>query len=158
VEEMVRLERGDDTQVAKAAEVLRPKVLRMFNAEAAVARPVLPNHLLVNVEQLRIGTVADGVDRDSPPRPVRPRHGLAQLVRRRDEDARAAGLVQIRLEHLGRARTERAIREALEAADSQPLVTKAAGDAEVLQLAPRAERPVQVDASGEFAAAGQPLV
>ena len=76
---------------------------------------------LVDVEELRVGAVADRVDLDLEAGLVGARDPLLDL-RERDRlggvDARVAGLVAEGLEHHGRAGPERAVHEALHAADA----------------------------------------
>ena len=55
--------------------------------------PFLCDHLGEDVEQFRVGAVADGVDGDRQPGLVRCQDVLAQLAQRRHEDAGAARLV-----------------------------------------------------------------
>src|SRR5262249_60109136 len=83
---------------------------------------------------------------------------LAQLLQRGDEDAGAARLVDVGLEHLGGAGAEAAVDEALQSADLDPVVAVAGLDAEPGQLAPFGQRPAEVDAQGEPAGLGQLLV
>ena len=69
---MIRLHRRDHAKLLEAADSPRPQMLGVLDAEAAIARPILLRDLREDVEQLRVGLIADGVDRhDSPDRGIR---------------------------------------------------------------------------------------
>src|SRR5947209_18710754 len=82
---------------------------------------------------------------------------LAQLVQWCHEDAGAARLIDVGLEHLRRARAEAAVDEALQSADTDPVVAEPRHDAEPRQLPPLRQRPAQVDAQSELSRPGKLL-
>jgi len=59
---MVGLNRGDDTQLAKTANIFFSQVLGMLYPPASVSWPVLVKHLLIKVKEQGIGPVTDGMD------------------------------------------------------------------------------------------------
>src|SRR5205085_12402037 len=89
---------------------------------------------------------------------VGPLDQLAHPFAGRDEDARAPGFVDVRVEELGGARSERAVHEALDAADADVVVAEIGLDRPPGQLVALGDRPAQLHAAGELPLAGQPFV
>ena len=58
------LDRGHHSERLVARDRVLPHVLGVFDAEAALARAVLPDGLLEGVEDERVGAVSDRVDRE----------------------------------------------------------------------------------------------
>src|ERR1700730_15379641 len=119
-------------------------MLRVFDAKAAIARAVLLRYLGEDVEQFRVGPVADRVDGDVEAGPVRGHDVLLEFRQRRVEDAGVVPFVQVWLEHSRRARTEATIDEALHSADLDPVAALPRLEAELRQFFPRGQRPAQV--------------
>ena len=67
VDDVVRLHRRDHAEFLEPLVIVRPQVLGVLDAEAAVARAVLLGDLGEEVEQRGVGLVADGVDADVQP-------------------------------------------------------------------------------------------
>ena len=59
---MIRLHARDHAERCEARDVRRAQMLRVLDAEAPVARTVLANHALVDVELRSDRAVADRVD------------------------------------------------------------------------------------------------
>src|SRR5262249_52781774 len=98
----------------------------MLDAKAALARAVLLGDFPEKIESLGVGPVADSVNGDGQAGLVRAPDVFLHLFARRDEDARAARLVDERLVHLGRAAAERAVHETFDAADFHPVIAETA--------------------------------
>ena len=124
---VVGLHRGNDLLAAEAGDVGGAQMLGVFDAEAAVAGAVLLGDLAVEIEDARVGPVADGVDH----------HLQAEFVRGRDAlehdalgqhllEEQAAGVrrVPVRLEEERRSGAQAAVGKPLEAANAQPVVAE----------------------------------
>ena len=100
-----------------------------------------------DVEQLRVGLVADGVDGNRQARRVgRPGPGLRIASGCGDVDAGVLRIADVRLEHLGGAGAERAVHEALDAADADAVVAEVLlGHAEAIDFLVSRDRPAQID-------------
>src|SRR5262245_21861125 len=62
VSAVVRLHGGNDPASGKAWDILRAQMLCMFDAKAAVARPVLCRDLLEDLKNLIVRPIANGVN------------------------------------------------------------------------------------------------
>ena len=105
----------------------RRDVLRVLDAPAQVLAvlAVLLERVLVDVQHFAIGAVADGVDADLIAGLERDLRLLAHLLDRRRGQAGAVGLVRVRLEQPGAARSERAVGGDLDRAHGQHVVAVA---------------------------------
>ena len=111
---------------AKRANVGGAQVLRVLDAEAAVARAVAPSRPARRGRGSRVRAVADGVDHDLEAGAVRLSDPSSHAAERHalggDSTPRFSGVVGERLEEERGAGAERAVGEALHAADAEPLV------------------------------------
>ena len=155
---MVRLHARDDAQRAESRNVRRRQVLGVLDAEAAVARTVLARHALEDVEQRRVGPIADRVNDHVQAGLVGAGDPAVEILWRRDEQAALAGRVGERVVKGRRVRSERSVDEPLERADAQPGVAAPfrseafRGDG-VPQSLPAVQRNRGVDSRGQAACA-----
>jgi hypothetical protein len=67
---VVWLHRSNNLLLAKTRDVRQAQVLRMFDAEAAIAGAIESRDLSIKVEDLKVGFIADSVDHDLESRPI----------------------------------------------------------------------------------------
>ena len=119
----------------------------MLDAKAAVAWSILAGNIRVDRQQLGVGAVADGMNRDGQAGFVGRADVLAELIQGRDKYAGAARLIDEGFIHLGRTGAKGAVHKAFDAANLDPVVAEAALGAELGQLAPSGQRPTQINAT-----------
>src|SRR5581483_12262154 len=82
VDRMVRLNGRNDAERGESIEVLRRNVLRVLDAESAIARAVDPSHVREEIEDVRDSGVTDRVNTELESRLVRADEPGAHLVDR----------------------------------------------------------------------------
>ena len=100
------------------------EVLRVLDAEAALARAVLPDGLLEGVEDEGVGAVPDRVDRELEVRRVGPADEPRQLLWRMEQESRRRGVRGEGLVEGGRGRADRAVGKDLEGPQADPVVAQ----------------------------------
>ncbi len=123
VDDMGRLDRGDDFLAGDPGDIFRPQMLGVFDPEPAVARAVGLGDTFEDVEQQGIGAIAYGMDRNRNPRLVRladtafhfpfGEHFLLQ-------QPAIAGGVAVRFKEIRRAPSQRTVGESFQATEAQP--------------------------------------
>src|SRR5918995_3370312 len=102
-------------------------MLRVLDAEAAIAWSVFTNHALEDIEQHTVGAVADRVHYHLKTGFVGARDPAIQIVGRIDEQPAIVWRVVEWLVECGGVRPQRTIDEALQPTDAQPLVASSVG-------------------------------
>ena len=155
VDGVIRLHAGDHAQRRKPRDVGGCRVLRVLDAEATVSLAVLAGDAIVGVEQQRVGTVADGVHHHVQAGFVGAGDPGVEVFGRVDQQPPVLrGVVKRRVKR-GRVRPERAVDEAFQRADAQPLVAAAIRAAvllaghDVAKTRPVGKRHGGVDARAE---------
>ncbi len=145
---MIRLHRGHDPESREARDVGTGDRLDVLDpvAPVGIAGRVRGGRPFVRVERHPDPGVADGVDLHLPAAPV----GLGdEGVERVGVPFRPAGrrVVDVRIEHRGRARLDDAVGEGLEDAGVEPLPAAQVADERLVLVerrAPIAERPARL--------------
>ena len=134
VDGVVGLHRGDHVQLREAIEILGRHVLRVFDAEAAVALAVGLHDFAVQVEDDRNALVADGVGAKLQSGGIGLHHAVPHQRQRMHfvgEQAVVVGLIVEGLEEVGGGRAERAVGVSLERADAKIGAAEGVPDADL---------------------------
>ena len=133
IDGVVGLHRGDHVQLGEAIEILGRHVLRVFNAEAAVALAVGLHDLAVQIENDRNALVADGVRAKLQAGGVGSHHAVLHQRNRMHfvgEQAVVVGLVAEGFEEVCGGRSQGAVGVGLERADAKIGAAKGVPDAD----------------------------
>src|SRR5213592_1010760 len=119
---MVRLHRRDHAELAEQRNILGAEVLRVLDAEAAIAWPMCARHAVVDGQQDRVGAVADRVDRDLQSRGVGIADPATHVLLGVLHEAAVARGIAVGLDEVRGAGPGRTIDVSLESGDLHPVV------------------------------------